>query len=198
MALDVSPCRATVAWGEQRRLITVVWEDREMAMSESIGAEQLATSQAEGGSASAAELREVHAARGRRALERAAAACRYAGVEEHDAQAVPRDPAAKAANALRLSAQVLAELDHSPLDPAADARCARNAAAAAAIAAQVARDHGGVTEPSAAAYRAALKASQAAMQAAGSEGMGRNDDLNADADAAEADASLAARAAGWV
>ncbi|MEU4349480.1 hypothetical protein [Streptomyces sp. NPDC023838] len=167
-------------------------------MSEPTSAEQLATSQAEIGSASAAGLREAHAARGRKALARAAAACRYAGVEEHAAQAVPRDPAAKAANALRLSAQVLAELDHSPLDPAADARCARNAAAAAALAAQVARDHADVTEPSAAAYRAALKASQAAMQAAGSEGMGRNEELNAHADAAEADASLAAQAAGWI
>ncbi|MFI1103716.1 hypothetical protein [Streptomyces melanogenes] len=167
-------------------------------MSEPTGAARLATPQAETGSVSAAALRQVHAARGRKALDRAAAACRYAGIEEHDAQAVPREPAAKAANALRLSAQVLAELDHSPLDPAADARCARNAAAAAAVAAQVARDHGGATESSAAAYRAALKASEAAMRAAGSEGMGRNEDLNATADAAEADASLAAQAAGWI
>ncbi|MFD9789673.1 hypothetical protein ACFWXK_01855 [Streptomyces sp. NPDC059070] len=167
-------------------------------MSEPSGAEQLATSQAEIGSATAEALRKVHATRARRALDRAAAACRYAGIEEHDAQAVPRNPAAKAANALRLSAQVLAELDRSPLDPAADARCARNAAAAAAVAAQVARDQGGATERFDVAYRAALKASQAAMQAAGSGGLGRNEELNADADAAESDAALAAQAAGWI
>ncbi|WHM37424.1 hypothetical protein [Streptomyces sp. BPTC-684] len=167
-------------------------------MSEPAGTEQLATSQREIGSTSEAAFREKHAARARRALDRAAAACAYAGIEERDARAVPREPAEKVANALRLSAQVLGELAHSPLDPAADARCARNAAAAAAVAAQIARDHGGATELSVAAYRAALKASQSAMQAAGSEGMGRNEALNAKADTAEADAFLAAKAAGWL
>lgn len=77
------------------------------------------------------ELRRRHLARGRSAVDRAAAMCRYAGIAEDAAQVVPKDPAAKAANAVRLSAQALARLPEQPLDPAADARCARNAAAAA-------------------------------------------------------------------
>lgn len=167
-------------------------------MSESVSAARPVDSQPDGTAIPEMILRERHATRARKALDRAAATCQYAGIGEHDAKAVPRDPAAQAANALRLAAQVLAELPESPLNPAADARCARNAAAAAAVAAQVARDHRGASELSVAACRAALVASQVAMEAAGREGLGRSEDLNAKADEAEALATLAAQTAGWI
>ncbi|MGV4981658.1 hypothetical protein ACVB8X_00730 [Streptomyces sp. NRAIS4] len=83
-------------------------------------------------------LRRLHGARAHSAYDRAVAACRYAGVGRDAAKIVPRDPVGRAANALRLSAESLAALTTSAPDPAADARCARNAAATAALAAQVA------------------------------------------------------------
>ncbi|GAA0615979.1 hypothetical protein [Streptomyces crystallinus] len=167
-------------------------------MSDSTSAARLVTAQPDDTATPDMALRERHATRARKALDRAAATCRYAGIAEHDAKSVPRDPAEKAANALRLAAQVLAALPESPLDPAADARCARNAAAAAAVAAQVARDEEETSDLSAAAYRAALVASQVAMEAAGREGLGRSEGLNAKADEAEERATLAAQAAGWI
>ncbi|MGY5124077.1 hypothetical protein [Streptomyces nigrescens] len=144
-------------------------------------------------------LRERHTARAHSAADRTKAACRYAGVEADPAAviAVPTEAAAKAANAIRLSADALVALAGGAPDPAADARHARNAAAASVLAAQLARSHG-ADELSDAAYQAALKASQAAGTAAGREGMGRNEALNAEAEAAEAAAVAAARAAGWV
>ncbi|MEU9118474.1 hypothetical protein AB0C96_01195 [Streptomyces sp. NPDC048506] len=144
-------------------------------------------------------LRRVHAARARSAAGRTTAACRYAGFAADPAVvvAVPREAAAKAANAVRLSSDAVAALAGSAPDPAADGRQARNAAAAAVLAAQIAQSHGG-GEPSDAAYRAALTASQAAGKAAGRDGLGRNATLNAEADAAEAAAVVAAEAAGWM
>jgi hypothetical protein len=157
-------------------------------------------------------LRRLHAARAHSAYDRAVAACRYAGVGQDAAEVVPKDPAGRAANALRLSAESLAALTASGPDPAADARCARNAAATAALAAQVAaaRDstHGTTTSgttsaavPAAAsvtALRAALAASQAAALAAGGSARGRNAALNASAEEAERHAVATAHAAGWL
>ncbi|EST29005.1 hypothetical protein M878_21705, partial [Streptomyces roseochromogenus subsp. oscitans DS 12.976] len=94
-------------------------------------------------------LRRLHGARARSAYDRAVAACRYAGVGQDQAEVVPRDPVGRAANALRLSAKSLAALTASGPDPAADARCARNAAATAALAAQLAAARDGDTTPSA-------------------------------------------------
>jgi hypothetical protein len=170
-------------------------------------------------------LRRLHGARAHSAYDRAVAACRYAGVSRDAAEAVPRDPVGRAANALRLSAESLAALTASAPDPAADARCARNAAATAALAAQVAaaRDDGtstmdggttasastsamdSATPPasttaaaSAGALRAALAASQAAAAAAGGSARGQDATLNASAEEAERHAVAAARAAGWL
>ncbi|TJZ42890.1 hypothetical protein FCH28_33995 [Streptomyces piniterrae] len=142
-------------------------------------------------------LRKSHAARARSAHDRATATCRHAGVEEDHAKSVPTGDASRAANAVRLSAVSLAAFSESAPDPAADARRARNAAAAAVLAAQIARsrDGGG---PSDDAYRAALRASQAAGAAAAREGMGSSEALNAEADAAEAAAVAAAETAGWM
>ncbi|GGV02182.1 hypothetical protein GCM10010260_43690 [Streptomyces filipinensis] len=163
-------------------------------------------------------LRRLHGARARSAYDRAVAACRYAGVGQDAAVAVPRDPVGRAANALRLSAESLAALNAGAPDPAADARCARNAAATAALAAQVAaaRDGRDTTDgtdgtystegtegtegaaASAAALRAALAASRAAAVAAGGSALGRNAALNASAREAERHAVATARAAGWL
>ncbi|MFF3458552.1 hypothetical protein ACFYXH_30385 [Streptomyces sp. NPDC002730] len=147
-------------------------------------------------------LRKSHAARTRSAAARAAAISHYieqrSPDEKHEDEAAGREVAWKAAHAARLSAQAVATLSESAPDPAADARCARNAAAAGALAAQMGQLHDGAGDLSVAANRAALKASQAAADAAGKEGMGTNAALNATADAAEADAVAAAEAAGWM
>ncbi|MFI9808264.1 hypothetical protein ACIHEJ_28510 [Streptomyces sp. NPDC052301] len=142
-------------------------------------------------------LRRLHGSRAHSAHERAVAACRYAGVGRDAAEIVPKDPVGRAANALRLSAESLAALAVSAPDPAADARCARNAAATAALAAQVAaaRDD---TAASAACLRAALAASQAAAAAAGGGAQGQDAALNARAEEAERDAVATAKAAGWL
>ncbi|MFC8518461.1 hypothetical protein ACFUMO_35830, partial [Streptomyces sp. NPDC057257] len=97
-----------------------------------------------GAVASARALRDMHGTRARSAYERAVAACRYAGVDESAAELVPTGPVGRAANALRLSARSVDALGTGSPDPAADARCARNAAATAALAAQLAgaRDDG--------------------------------------------------------
>ncbi|MFF9770243.1 hypothetical protein ACF1GT_27320 [Streptomyces sp. NPDC014636] len=142
------------------------------------------------------ELRRIHGARAHSAYERAVAACRHAGVGQDAAEIVPTDTVGRAANALRLSARSLDALAASAPDPAADARCARNTAATAALAAQLAatRD-GGPT--AAAALRAALTASQTAAAAAGGAARGRDAALNAGAGEAERRAVTTARAAGW-
>ncbi|ARF56595.1 hypothetical protein [Streptomyces gilvosporeus] len=168
-------------------------------MSASHDGEQLTAAQGPEATLSHEEaLRKGHTARGRSALDRAAALCRYLGIEVADAESVPRTPAAKAANAVRLSARALAQLADGSPDPAADARCARNAAAAAAVVADLARSRGGDGAPADAAHRAAVTASLAAGAAAGRTGMGRDAALNTTADAAEAAAVSAARDAGWV
>ncbi|WP_369223738.1 hypothetical protein AB5J52_23360 [Streptomyces sp. R39] len=160
-------------------------------------------------SSSADTLRKLHSARARSAYERAVAACRHAGIDPDAAQTVPTSPVGRAANALRLSAQSLSALAGTAPDPAADARCARNAAATAALAAQVvtqvathtpaqvtgSQDDRAVT---ATALRAALTASQAAAKAAGGTAAGQDTALNAIADDAEERAVEAARAAGWM
>ncbi|MFE7171065.1 hypothetical protein, partial [Streptomyces sp. NPDC057616] len=83
-------------------------------------------------------LRKGHAARAHSAYDRAVATCGHAGVDPAAAEVVPTTPAGRAAGALRLSARSLDALTASAPDPAADARCARNASAAAALAAQLA------------------------------------------------------------
>ncbi|MEU3823925.1 hypothetical protein AB0F36_01215 [Streptomyces sp. NPDC029080] len=93
---------------------------------------------AAGPDARAEELRRTHCARARSAYDRAVAACRYAGVGPDAAEIVPKDTAGRAAGALRLAARSLDALAVSAPDPAADARCARNTAATAALAAQLA------------------------------------------------------------
>ncbi|MEK2476233.1 hypothetical protein [Streptomyces noursei] len=143
------------------------------------------------------DLRRQHLARGRSAIDRARALCRFAGIGEQDARPVPTDPASKAATAVRLSAQALARVAEAPLDPAADARCARNAAAAAAVVATAAQAHAGAGELPDAAHAAAVRASLASGQAAGQVGLGRDEALNRAADEAEAAAVAAAKAAGW-
>ncbi|WP_159046297.1 hypothetical protein [Streptomyces sp. MMG1121] len=149
------------------------------------------------GETAAEALRQVHSTRAHSAYDRAVAACRYAGVGQDAAEVVPKDPVGRAANALRLSADSLAALAASAPDPAADARCARNAAATAALAAQVAaaRDDG---PASASALHAALAASRAAAAAAGGSARGQDASLNAGAEEAERHAVAMARAAGWV
>ncbi|MER6268187.1 hypothetical protein [Streptomyces sp900105755] len=107
----------------------------------------------------------LHAARAHSAYERAVAACRHAGIAPDAAQTVPTSPVGRAADALRLSAQSLGALAGTAPDPAADARCARNAAATAALAAQVATALEDGRTRSASALRAALTASQAATAA---------------------------------
>ncbi|GAO06971.1 hypothetical protein TPA0598_02_02090 [Streptomyces lydicamycinicus] len=185
---------------------TVALTDKETAMSESHGdaspqgALQDRATLSHGTAVTSTEeaLRKRHTARARSASGRTRAACRAAGVEADPAAviAVPTEAAAKAANALRLSADALAALAKGAPDPAADARQARNAAAASVLAARIAQSHGAGALADAA-YHAALKASQAAGMAAGREGMGRSEVLNAEAEAAEAAAVAAAEAAGW-
>ncbi|MGP9020033.1 hypothetical protein ACT1U9_16745 [Streptomyces sp. BR1] len=174
-------------------------------MSDRNGSEQSGTSQPQvtivnDAATAPAEgvVRRPHLARGQSASARAVGACLHAGIALSRAELVPKESVARAANGVRLSRQALAELAKHAPDPAADARGARNAAAAAAVAAQEARSHGGANELSEAAYRAAIKASRTAGAAAGSEGLGRNEALNAAADAAEADAVAAALDAGWM
>ncbi|MGW3126892.1 hypothetical protein [Streptomyces sp. NPDC001123] len=148
-------------------------------------------------SPSADTLRTLHSARARSAYERAVAACRHAGIAPDAAQTVPTSPVGRAANALRLSAQSLTALAGTAPDPAADARCARNAAATAALAAQVAVALDDRTE-TASALRAALTASQAAAMAAGGTAAGQDAALTAQADDTEERAVEAARRAGWM
>ncbi|MFF4314456.1 hypothetical protein [Streptomyces sp. NPDC001507] len=150
------------------------------------------------GSPSAETLRVLHAARAHSAYERAVAACRHAGIAPGAAQTVPTSPVGRAANALRLSAQSLGALAGTTPDPAADARCARNAAATAALAAQVAASLQDGRTGSASALRAAITASQAAATAAAGIAAGRDLALNAQADDAEEQAVAAARTAGWM
>ncbi|QDQ12806.1 hypothetical protein [Streptomyces spectabilis] len=141
-------------------------------------------------------LQDQHLARARSAYARAVAACRSAGIEPDQAEIVPTGPAARAANAVRLSARSIAEREGRAPDPAADARCARNAAATAAIAAQAAHAHtpGDLADT---ALRTALKASRASAEAAGGPSPGRDPTLTARADTAEGTAVTAARRAGW-
>ncbi|MGW2516014.1 hypothetical protein ACWC09_03080 [Streptomyces sp. NPDC001617] len=141
-------------------------------------------------------LRELHGTRARSAYERALAACRHAGVDESAAQVVPDSPVGRAAHALRLTARSLDALVTSVPDPAADARCARNAAATAALAAQLAQAHDDGEGPREA-LRAALTASRAAAVAAGGAAAGKDTALNTAADEAEKLALAAAREAGW-
>lgn len=147
-------------------------------------------------------LRMRHATRTRSAASRAAAICHYieqhSSDEKHEGGAAEREISWKSIHAARVAAQAVAVLLESSPAPAADSRCARNASACAAQAAQVGQLHGGSSELSVAAYRAALKASQAAAEAAGAGGLGENETLNASADSAEADAVAAAEKAGWV
>ncbi|MFD5324808.1 hypothetical protein [Streptomyces sp. NPDC127092] len=131
-------------------------------------------------------------------MARAVAACRHAGIDDSQARLVPDSPESRAAQAVRLTHQNLASLAETSPDPAADARCARNAAAAATLAAEAARAHAGGGGPAEAAYRSALQASLAAAAAAGGSALGRDEDLNARAEAAEAAAVAAVRAAGWL
>ncbi|MFD5627074.1 hypothetical protein [Streptomyces sp. NPDC127072] len=162
--------------------------------------------------------RASHAARTRSAAFRAAAICHHvqrpdSGADSgagSDAQAggkaaEAREPGAadqeivwKSAHAARVAAQALAVLTESAPAPAADSRCARNAAASAAQAARMAALHDGAEELAAAACDAALLASRAAADAAGAEARGADETLNARADAAEADAVAAAVRAGWI
>ncbi|MCF3119316.1 hypothetical protein IPZ68_06285 [Streptomyces arenae] len=150
-------------------------------------------------------LRASHAARARSAAVRAAALCQYierAAADEQDTEktreAEGRNIAWKAAHAARVSAQALAVLAESAPHPAADSRCARNAAASAAQAAQMGRLHDGSGDLAVAACEAALKASQAASDAAGKEHLGESAELNARADEAEEAAVAAAERAGWL
>jgi len=145
---------------------------------------------------SAESLRTAHRTRAQSAYDRAVAACRHAGVDQSDAELVPKSPVGRAAHALHLCAQSLDALTAGTADPAADARCARNAAATAALAAQVAQAADG--DGSLAALRAALAASRAAAVAAGGVAAGRDIALNAAADEAETFAVVAAFEAGWM
>lgn len=143
-------------------------------------------------------LRARHGARARSAADRAAAACRHAGIDDSQAKLVPNSPESVAAQSARLTSQSVADLAETVPDPAADARCSRNAAAAATVAAQMAKAHDNSGELAEAAYRSALQASLAAAAAAGGSALGRDEELNAKAEAAEKVAVAAARAAGWM
>ncbi|MFE9254112.1 hypothetical protein [Streptomyces sp. NPDC006879] len=143
-------------------------------------------------------LRAGHGARARSAVSRAVAACRHAGVDTSQAKLVPDDLDSKAAHAVRLASQSIGTLYERAPDPAADARCARNAAATATVAAQVAKTYDEGGELAEAAHRNAIRASLAAAEAAGSTARGRSAELNAKAEAAEAAAVIAARSAGWM
>ncbi|MEU6765312.1 hypothetical protein ABZ916_22620 [Streptomyces sp. NPDC046853] len=144
----------------------------------------------------AAALKVRHAARAESAAARAAALSHYV---EQSASGSHADAVWKAAHAARVAAQALAVLSESEPDPAADSRCARNAAASAAQASQMGQLVDGTdVEASAHACRAALLASQAAGAAAGAKSLGVDEGLNAEADAAEKAAVTAAEAAGWI
>lgn len=149
-----------------------------------------------------AVLRQQHSARAASAAARATALFHY--VEQH-APNEPREGGMtneqivwKASNAARVSAQALAVLAESAPDPAADSRCARNAAASAAQAAQAGQLCDGGSESSASACRAAIKASLSAGAAATAAAKGETSALNAEADTDEAAAVAAAITAGWV
>ncbi|MEV8524927.1 hypothetical protein AB0451_12385 [Streptomyces sp. NPDC052000] len=145
-------------------------------------------------------FRAGHAARARSAAARAAAVSHY--VEQHTpadrSSDEEKNTAWKAAHAARTAAQAIAVLAERPPDAAADSRCARNAAAAAAQASQMGLAHDGDGELAVTASRAANTASRAAGEAAAAGALGRDPALNAAADAAEAAAVLAAEAAGWL
>ncbi|MEU2506012.1 hypothetical protein ABZ621_15010 [Streptomyces sp. NPDC007863] len=143
-------------------------------------------------------LRTRHGARAQSAVNRAAAACRHAGVDGDQAKLIPNSLESKAAQAVRLSSQSVDALKEAAPDPAADARCARNAAAAATVAAQLAKEHGDGSGLAVAAYQTAVQASLTAAAAAGGSALGRDEELNTKAEAAEADAIAAALAAGWM
>ncbi|WP_251094151.1 hypothetical protein [Streptomyces sp. Caat 7-52] len=145
----------------------------------------------------AGDLRRVHGGRAHSAYDRAVAACRHAGVGRDAAELVPKDAVGRAANALRLSARSLDALAATAPDPAADARCARNTAATAALAAQLAAARAGGPDAEAA-LRAALTASRTAAAAAGGTARGRDAALNAEAEEAERRAVTTAREAGWL
>ncbi|MET7697207.1 hypothetical protein [Streptomyces sp. NPDC005485] len=154
--------------------------------------------------ATAATLRAIHATRAGSAAARAAVLSRY--VERHATGAEAADAGAeaaaeavwKAAHAARVAAQALAVLSEGPPDPAADSRCARNAAASAAQASRMARLVDGDTELSEAAFKASLRASRTAATAAAAQHLGTDQELNTEADTAEAAAVTAAEQAGWV
>ncbi|MER0446922.1 hypothetical protein ABR738_20535 [Streptomyces sp. Edi4] len=168
-------------------------------------------------------LRTAHLARAHSAASRAAAVLRHiegsraeeeragagAGAEEERAGAGTRaeeeragagtraEILFKAGHAARVAAQALAVLHEGRPQPAADSRCARNAAAAASQAARMGELHDEGGELAATASRAALKAAQAAGAASAAGAGGENQTLNAEADAAEKAAVAAAEAAGW-
>ncbi|MGQ4387931.1 hypothetical protein [Streptomyces sp. SAS_270] len=160
--------------------------------------------------ATAAALRAIHATRAGSAAARAAVLSRYverhATGAEHASGAEAAEGGAeaaaeavwKAAHAARVAAQALAVLSEGPPDPAADSRCARNAAASAAQASRMARLVDGDTELSEAAFKASLRASRTAATAAAAQHLGTDQELNTEADTAEAAAVTAAEQAGWV
>lgn len=147
-------------------------------------------------------FRACHMARAQSAASRAAAVFRYiegTGTDEKRSDGAARaEILFKATHAARVAAQALAVLSESQPHPAADSRCARNAAAAASQAAQMGQLHDDGSELSAAAARAAVKAAQAAGAASVAGALGENETLNAEADAAEKAAVAAAEAAGWI
>ncbi|MFG2498554.1 hypothetical protein ACGFSB_10125 [Streptomyces sp. NPDC048441] len=118
--------------------------------------------------------------------------------ERPDGSAAHENAVWKAAHAARVAAQALAVLSESTPDPAADSRCARNAAASAAQAAQMAQLVDGDADLSRDACQAALKASLAASAASGAGRLGADGELNSLADAAEKAAVVAAEHAGWI
>ncbi|WP_189961798.1 hypothetical protein [Streptomyces violascens] len=150
---------------------------------------------------SADTFRASHMARAQSAASRAAAVFHHIelGADgQRPDEAARAEVLFKATHAARVSVQALAVLSESRPNPAADSRCARNAAAAASQAAQMGQLHDDGSELSAAASKAALKAAQAAGVAAAAGALGENETLNAEADAAEQAAVAAAEAAGWM
>ncbi|MFE3182415.1 hypothetical protein ACFXKR_16335 [Streptomyces violascens] len=147
-------------------------------------------------------LRASHLARAQSAAARAAAVFHHiegtGADEKHPEGAAKPEILFKATHAARVAAQALAVISESQPNPAADSRCARNAAAAASQAAQVGRLHDDGSELSTAAFQAAVKAAQAAGAAAVAGALGENETLNAEADTAEKAAVAAAEAAGWI
>ncbi|MDJ0461487.1 hypothetical protein [Streptomyces sp. H27-C3] len=183
--------------------------DEEMAMSEHNDDERLVTSKdqvpehPEAAEATPEEaFRESHAARAQSAASRAAATCHYIeqrGLgENHEDGPAEKEIVWKATRGARVSAQAVALISESALDPAADSRCARNASASACQTAEMGQLHDGKSDLAVAAYRAALKASMAAAEAALAGNLGRDMALNAAADAAETTAVAAAEEAGWM